>query len=598
MKNNRKLRGEIGNTFHLSCCYAPSEKARNVLSQGRIIDQEETPQDFLERVVATIFSVEDAFGTPPERIHLMAEEFAEYMATGCITLGSPTLTNAGRYSYALSSCAMLPINLSVLNEATKESMRSHYKQNMGGGFEFNCYDDPVAKLVWVNEFAAQESATGNYERYIGNMGLLHVSHPSVRAFIEAKRHREMRHFNISIDVTEEFMRRVENEDLIALADGTQIKASEILHLMAENAWQNGEPGLIFLERMNKDNPMANSSMYSYVTTAPCAEIGLAKGEACHFGYINLYSFVQDSSQGARINYDRLRDATQLLTRALDNAIEYSMLRYPMATTTYMAQMNRKMAIGVCGLADLFLAHKLPYDSSQARMFARDVLSFINYISKCTSVTLAEARGSCLAMNFPQVNKYVNGTLLEAKYARNPTRTVSSHDWEKLANTIRRTGKLRNMLTTALAPTGRSSILLDATSSIEPLFSIFTSDGSLQKQVLNFLSNELAGDEHTLAQVCQQASLAGSFQHIESLPPSVRECLKTAKEIAPLAHLQMVATVAGMEGVIDEAASKTVNLPMSATVDDVKDIFLAAYHLGLKNISVYRDKTMVGQPMHL
>src|SRR5947209_19046971 len=113
MKNNRKLIGEIGNAFHLSCCYAPSEKAHNVLSQGRIIDQEETPQDFLERVVASIFSVEDTFGTPQERIHLMAEEFAEYMATGCITLASPTLTNTARYSYPFSSCAMLPVDLSV-----------------------------------------------------------------------------------------------------------------------------------------------------------------------------------------------------------------------------------------------------------------------------------------------------------------------------------------------------------------------------------------------------------------------------------------------------------------------------------------------------
>src|SRR5947209_1522364 len=216
MKNNHKLIGEIGNAFHLSCCYAPSEKARNVLLQGRILDWEETPQDFLERVITAIFSVENEFGTPQERIHLMAEEFAEYMARGCITLGSPTLTNAGRYSYALSSCAMLPVDLSVLNETTKESIRSHYTQNMGGGFEFNRYDDPVAKLAWVNEFAAQESATGNYERYIGNMGLLHVSHPAIRAFIEAKRQREMKHFNISIDVTEEFMRRAENDAFITL----------------------------------------------------------------------------------------------------------------------------------------------------------------------------------------------------------------------------------------------------------------------------------------------------------------------------------------------------------------------------------------------
>jgi ribonucleoside-diphosphate reductase alpha chain len=259
-------------------------------------------------------------------------------------------------------------------------------------------------------------------------------------------------------------------------------------------------------------------------------------------------------------------------------------------------MKRKMGIGVCGLADMLIALRLPYDSQEARELARDVLSFINYISKCTSVALAEQRGSCLAMNFPLVNKYVRCRYLEDKYMERPTRTVSSRDWEKLAHTIRTTRKLRNISTTALAPTGRASILLGVTSSIEPMFSIFASDGSLQKNVLDFLSEELEENEQDLQQVCQKASFSGSFQDIEILPSSVRLCLKTAKEIAPLAHLQMVADLAGVHGVTDESASKTVNLPYSATVDDVKDIFLSSFHLGLKNISVYRDKTMVGQPV--
>jgi len=180
----------------------------------------------------------------------------------------------------------------------------------------------------------------------------------------------------------------------------------------------------------------------------------------------------------------------------------------------------------------------------------------------------------------------------------PTRTVSSQDWQKLANTIRTMRKLRNISTTALAPTGRASLLLDVTPSIEPIFSIFDGNGFIHRNILDFLLKELGEKQHILDQVWQQVSLTGSFQSVEVLPRSIRKCLKTAKEIAPIAHIQMVAEVAGVHGIIDESASKTVNLPQSATVDDVTDIFLTSFHLGLKNISIYRDKTKIDQPVHL
>ena len=211
--------------------------------------------------------------------------------------------------------------------------------------------------------------------------------------------------------------------------------------------------------------------------------------------------------------------------------------------------------------------------------------------------LSDKRGSCLAMELPG-NKYVDGQFLEDKYAMKPTRTVSSRDWKQLASAIRTMRKLRNISITALAPTGRSSILLDATPSIEPMFGIFAHDGKLRSNIVDFLSNNLEGNVHDLERICQEASLSGSFQHIELLSSSTRDCLKTAKELTSMAHLQMVAEVAGMKGVIDGAASKTVNLPHTATVADVVNVFLSAYHLGLKNISVYRDKTSIDQPEQL
>ncbi|MFL5655989.1 MAG: hypothetical protein ACJ8CB_17650, partial [Ktedonobacteraceae bacterium] len=420
--------------------YTPSKRALDVLVRGKILSGEEKPQDLLERVIRIIFFVESEFGTQPGEIKMMAEVFAEYMVEGYVVPGTPTLTNAGRHDMALSSCVVVPCDLREPDTEAEERICSYYKQNMGSGYHFTHCDDPVGLLTWVNDLSTKETATGNYERYIGNMGLLHVSHPRIKEFIEAKRYKEMKHFNISIDVSEDFMRRAEDGIAFVLLDGTEINAADLLEQMAENAWYNGDPGVIFLERMNNDNAVEEIS--KYVSTPPCAEMGLAEGETSQFGYINLHKFVRNRGTTVDIDYDKLKCVTQLLTRALDNAIEYSLPRYPAPVSADIARMKRKMGIGVCGLADMLIALKLPYDSQEARDQARDVLSFINYISKCTSVALAGQRGSCLAMNFPLVNKYVRGRYLEDKYMERPTRTVSSSDWEKLAHTIRTTRKLR------------------------------------------------------------------------------------------------------------------------------------------------------------
>lgn len=576
--------------------YAPARNAIEVLIHGAILSDEEQPQHLLERTISTLFSVEEEFGTPTDRIQKMARTFAEYMVEGYVLPGTPALTNAGRHNMALSSCAIIPVDLQDLNKEAADHVCSYYRQNMGSGFQFTNYENPVAILGWLNDLSARETATGTYERYIGNMGLLHIAHPRIQEFIEAKRLRNMRHFNISIDVTEDFMKRVAQGVSFALSDGTETNATELLRQMAKNAWHNGDPGLIFLERMNRDNAL--ESMSRYVSTPPCAEMGMAEGETSQFGYLNLHRFLRKTGKTIVIDYEKLQSVTELLTRVLDNAIEYSLPRYPALINAKIARVKRKMGIGVCGLADMLIALKLPYDTQAARDVARDVLSFINYISKCASVTLANERGSCDAMNFPLVNKYISGHFLEDKYMPRPTRTVSAQQWEELATTIRVTRKLRNIATTALPPTGRSSILLDATPSIEPLFHVFTSTGQLHASASTLLHEEMQGNEQMIHHVQQEALRKGSFQAITSLPTNVRDCLKTAKEIAPLDHLRMVADLAGMYGVIDESASKTVNLPHTATVEDIQHIFLSAWQLGLKNISVYRDKTFAEQPISI
>jgi ribonucleoside-diphosphate reductase alpha chain len=590
---NSVINSVAGNVDELPL-YNPSGKAWEVMVEGAILSPDELPQDLLKRVIDTLFSVELSFHVAPKRIEQLKYEFAEYLVNGFCMPGTPVLTNAGRYETALSSCAIVPVDLRAPGDMQAEQrICSYYRQNMGSGFNFTASPQPVALLRWLDNLSAQEAATGNYDRYIGNMGLLHISHPEIEEFIRCKRGKSMDHFNISVDVTEQFMDSVKQKAYFPLSDGTAIRASDLFRQIAENAWYNGDPGLIFLERMNRDNPVAQLS--EYVGTPPCAETGLAEGETCHFGSLNLSKFVHGHGRDAAIDYEKLQSVTQLLTRVLDDAVEYSISRYPTKVSADIAQMKRRIGIGVCGLADMLLAFDLPYDAPEARSLTRDILSFINYTSKWASVELAQERGSCTAMNFPSSNAYLSGRFLEEKYACQPTTTVSAEAWTTLAQAIREKG-LRNISTTALPPTGRVALLLDTTSSIEPFLSIFDGKGNIRQTIKDYLMRKVQGDELFFEEICWQAARSGSFQRITSLPAAVRDRLKVAKEIAGAAQVRMVAEVAGIHGVIDESASKTVNLPHEATVDDVEHIFMLAYDLGVKNISVYRDKTMVGQPV--
>ena len=571
--------------------YIPSEEAWEVLVDGAILSPNETPQDLLRRVIDTLFSVEPCFHTPAETIKRLKHEFATYIVDGYCMPGTPILTNAGRYEAALSSCAVIPVDLRSSGDTNTEKLIcSYYRQNMGSGFNLTIFPQPVPLLRWLDDLSSKATATGNYDRYIGNMGLLHISHPTIQEFIQCKRQNSMKHFNLSIDTSEEFMEKARKEEEFFLADGTQVNAGVLLRQIAENAWYNGDPGLIFLDRMNRDNPVTPLS--EYVSTPPCAEMGLAAGETCHFGCLNLRRFVRGYGTTATIDYEMLQRVTRLLTRVLDNAIEYSIPLYPTKVSADTARMKRRIGIGVCGLADMLLAFNLPYDAPEARNLAREVIACINYTSKWASVELAERRGSCTAMDNPSLNQYLSGHFLEEKYAQFPTQTVSNEEWVALAEAIRKRG-LRNISTTALPPTGRASLLLDTTSSIEPFLSLFDGKGHIRQTIKDYLKTQT--DETLIEDICLEATYDGSFQHIQSLPEPVRHRLKVAKDITPEAQIRMVAEVAGLHGVVDESASKTVNLPHEATVDDVHHICLLAYDLGVKNISVYRDKTMVGQP---
>ncbi len=568
--------------------YQPSQSAHQVLIKGRIIAPGESPQQMFERVVDALFAVETTMRIPEAETEQAKIQFAQFMAEKTFTPGTPTLTNAGRKGYeksALCSCALIPVDLRQ-PQASAEMIRAYYQQNMGSGFDLTPYADPLGLLIWLNDLAASETATGSYDRYIGNMANLNIAHPQIKDFIEAKNSRRLNYFNLSVIVDDAFMDAAKRADTFKMMDGAEISAYDLLRLMAQSAWISGDPSILNLERMNKDNPLVGIA--PYISAPPCAEMGLSEGETCQFAYINISKFVTPEG----IDYEKLGAVTQVVTRALDNAVEIGLGNFPHPKSTEIARLKRKIGIAASGIADTLLFYDLPYDSDEARQLARDVLSFINYTSKIASVQLAEQRGPCDAMLTREGNKYYQA-YLEGRFGAG-TNTIGEDQWQQLAEHIRNTGNLRNICTTTLPPAARVSILMDASTGIEPYFGIPTDAYEIQPSMVDFVRRHAP---ERVDAILNQAVTEGSFQNVD-LSNRLRECLKTAKEISPYGHLKMVAALAGSGGVVDEAASKTVNLPTNSTPDDILSVFLIAHELGLKNISVYRDGSYVEQPLKL
>lgn len=568
--------------------YQPSPSAYQVLVKGRIISPGETPQQMFERVVDALFAVEAKMGIAPDETIKAKTQFAQFMAEKTFTPGTPTLTNAGRKGYensALCSCALIPVDLRKPQSSAK-MIKAYYRQNMGSGFDLTPYNDPLKLLVWLNNLAESETATGKYDRYIGNMANLHISHPQIKNFIKAKITRHLMYFNLSVIINDAFINAAIKGKTFTMMDGRKTSAHNLLELLAHSAWTCGDPSIINLERMNVNNPV--SDIAPYISAPPCAEMGLSDGETCQFAYINIFKFATPRG----IDYKKLGAVTRIVTRALDNAVEIGLDNFPHPKSTKIARLKRKIGIAASGLADTLLFYNLPYDSNEARKLAKNILSFINYTSKIASVQLAECRGPCEAMRIKKGNKYYK-TYLDDRYGIG-TDTVTQDQWHQLSLRIRETGNLRNICTTTLPPAARVSILMDASAGIEPFFGIPTSVDQLRLSIVTFVKKHAPKRGW---KILNQAVKEGSFQNTD-LQDKLKDCLKTAKEISANGHLRMVAALVGIGGVIDESASKTVNLPKSSTPADILNIFLLAHELGLKNISVYRDGTYKEQPLKL
>ncbi len=568
--------------------YQPSKNALRVLIQGNILAPSESPQEMFERVVNTIFSVESVFGTSKQETERVKREFAQYMAEKLYTPGTPTLTNAGRKGYeqaALSSCAIIPADLRKKHQS-EELIKAYYRQNMGSGFDLTPYEDPVGILLWLNSLAERETKRGTYDRYIGNMANLHVSHPDIEKFIRLKQTHALPHFNCSVVVDNEFMDAAFRNRSYRQKDGKLIQPRKLLMDISESAWNIGDPSIINLERMNQNNPV--SDIAPYTSAPPCAEMGLSIGETCQFVYIDIAKFCLPRG----INYGLLENVVRVVTRALDNAVEYGIGRYPHSESSHIARFKRKIGIAVSGIADTLLYYDTPYASKRARVLVRDVVSFINYISKCASVELAKARGSCEAMQEKGTNAYYRG-YLHNRYNFS-THTVSDADWKKLSEMIAKTGYLRNIHTITQPPAARVSLLMDTSFGIEPIFGIPREIEFMPPSIQRFVEKHNKKDAHV---ILQQACRDGSFQKT-TLTPQAKRCLQTATELRPSDHIEMVAALAGKGGVIDETASKTVNFAHNASIHQIFQTFLLAHSKGLKNISIYRDGSYENQPYTL
>ncbi len=544
--------------------------------EGRIIDD---PEGLFRRVAKAVASVELHFGKSEAEATDMENKFYELMATLKFLPNSPTLMNAGRRLGQLSACFVLPIEDSMdsIFEAVKNAALIH-KSGGGTGFSFTKLrpkGDIVGStkgissgpLSFMTVFdSATEAIKQGGTRRGANMGILRVDHPDIMDFISAKEDKtKLNNFNLSIAMTDVFMDALKNDaeyDLInphTHIPTSKLKAKEVYNEIVNRAWKTGEPGIIFMDRMNQYNP--TPSVGTIESTNPCGEQPLLAYESCNLGSINLSRFVTNgletasgTSASAGIDWNALKETVSLAVHFLDNVIDIN--KYPLEKIEAATKANRKIGLGVMGWADMLIQLGIPYNSDDASKLANEVMQFIQVESKTESFALAGERGS-----FPNFEKsiYANGA------------------------------PMRNATTTTIAPTGTLSILASCSSGIEPLFAVSFVRNVLEGTKLyevNQVFEKIAKERGFWSrELIEKIAGHGTLQDIDEVPDDIKKIFTTAHDISPLDHIRMQAA---FQKHIDNAVSKTVNFSHNATVKDVEDVYMMAYGLGCKGVTVYRD----------
>ncbi len=572
----------------------------------------ETPQGLFRRVSRHMAEGDRAYGKSQAEIDALSLNFYSMLARLEFMPNSPTLMNAGRPLGQLSACFVLPVEDSLISifDTLKHAALIH--QSGGGtGFSFSrlrprgdvvnsgmgVSSGPISFMTVYN--AATEAIKQGGTRRGANMGILRIDHPDIEEFIQCKQDlKQITNFNISIAITDAFMEAVKaDEPFELLHPRTQeviktIQARSLFNQIIENAWHSGEPGLIFIDRINSDNP--TPVVGTIESTNPCGEVPLLPYEACNLGSINLGSMVSISN--GKLDWEKLSETVHHAVHFLDNVITQN--KYPLPEIEAQVLGNRKIGLGVMGWADLLLALNIPYNSTEATTLAREIAGWIDYQSKIKSVELAKERGA-----FPHFKEslYATRHWLNEKHGHRPLKKVSKSDWEALDQAIHSSG-LRNATTTCIAPTGTISIICGASGGIEPLFSVV-----FKRQVLDGVElleahplfsawlQESANDTpQWLSKIGKVGSLS-AFKDTE-IPASIKALFVTAHDISPKWHIQMQEA---FQEFTDNAVSKTINFPEDATRESIESAYLEAFESGIiKGITVYRDNSRQNQPMSL
>ena len=531
------------------------------------------------RVASTIAAEEAKYGRSPYGVDELAHRFYALMTSWRFLPNSPTLMNAGTELGQLAACFVLPVGDSMdeIFDAVKNAAMIH-KSGGGTGFSFSrlrphkarvgstggVASGPVSFMKIFNTATEQVKQGGT--RRGANMGILRVDHPDIEDFIVAKeREGELNNFNISVALTEAFMQAVENDeeyDLVAPHSKQvekRLNAAKIFQSLVQKAWESGDPGIIFLDRINRDNP--TPKLGEIESTNPCGEQPLLPYEACNLGSINVAGFYDAAAEDG-IDWKAFKDTIHLSVRFLDNVIDAS--QYPLPRITEMVRTNRKVGLGLMGWADLLFRLRIPYDSQEALNLAEKVMKFLQTESKSASKTLAAEREP-----FPAYAESVYGE--------------------------KNLGPYRNATTTTIAPTGTLSIIAGCASGIEPLFALsfvrHVMDGEKLLEANPYFEEALKETESHSKKLMEEVALKGSVAHMELVPENVRRVFVTAHDITPEWHVKMQAA---FQKYTDNAVSKTVNLPKEATPEDIRRIYWLAYELGCKGVTVYRDGCKASQ----
>jgi ribonucleoside-diphosphate reductase alpha chain len=573
-----------------------SSNAVTVLEKRYLIKDDagkpvETPSDLFWRVARTVAEPDRRYGASAGAVEALAEAFYGLMADRLFMPNSPTLMNAGRPLGQLSACFVLPVDDAISNGRsgiydTLRAMALVHQSGGGTGFSFSRLrpkNDIVRSTMGVASgpvsFMSLYDASTDVVKQGGtrrgaNMGILRVDHPDILEFIACKDDiTKVTNFNISVAVTDAFMRAVEVDGMYDLIHPKtqqvvgQLEARLVWNKIIHGAWKTGEPGVFFIDRANYYNPVPH--LGAYEATNPCGEQPLLPYDVCNLGSINLGGFVTSG----RIDWDQLRRVVHLATHFLENVIDAN--QYPLPEISELAQRIRRIGLGVMGLADLFVRLGVAYDSEEGVALGRKLQQFVDDEAKVESERLATHRGV-----FPEWDRSIWGP--DASCARGPN-----------AERVRPMRRLRNCNVTTVAPTGTISIITNCSSGIEPLFAV-----AFMRNQAGVLMPDVNEDFVAIARaegwysddLMRRIAEAGHINFPE-VPARWQKVFVTANHIKPEWHIRMQAAFQEFN---DSAISKTCNFANDATEAYVEEIYRQAYRLGCKGVTVYRDGSREAQ----